>query len=142
MTGGGTSKGLSGKSNGTYGYRVQACNVGGCSGWSSTRSISVLLPPATPAAPSLSVIPPDTKPTINATWSAVSTATEYQLQETAPSGSVYSVYDGGATSWAQAQLTGGEYRFTLRACNSSGCSGWSATASIYVTVSGGGLPGP
>jgi hypothetical protein len=43
-----TSKALSGKANGSYGYRVQACNAGGCGPWSSTGTITVALVPAVP----------------------------------------------------------------------------------------------
>src|SRR5699024_5419125 len=33
-TGVGTSQAVTGKGNGSYGYRIKACNPGGCSGWS------------------------------------------------------------------------------------------------------------
>ncbi len=44
-----TSKALSGRTNATYGYRVRACNVGGCSGWSASQSVAVSVPPQPPA---------------------------------------------------------------------------------------------
>jgi hypothetical protein len=48
-TGSGTSKALSGKGNGTYTYRVEACSAGGCGAWSATHTIKVALIPAEPA---------------------------------------------------------------------------------------------
>ena len=52
QTGTGTAYDATGQTDATYNYRVEACNVGGCSGWSNTVTTSVLLPPA--SAPSLS----------------------------------------------------------------------------------------
>ena len=40
-SGAGTSKDVSGKSGGTYYYRVNACNAEGCSGWSNVEDIVV-----------------------------------------------------------------------------------------------------
>nr|QNO50754.1 hypothetical protein HAICDJOK_00014 [Methanosarcinales archaeon ANME-1 ERB6] len=43
-SGAGTSKYVTGKSNGTYYYRVKACNACGCSGWSNIVNIEVSIP--------------------------------------------------------------------------------------------------
>jgi hypothetical protein len=43
-SGAGTSKDVSGKSDGTYYYRVKACNAEGCSGWSNVEDITVEIP--------------------------------------------------------------------------------------------------
>ena len=40
-SGAGTSKYVTGKSDGTYYYRVKACNACGCSGWSNVEDITV-----------------------------------------------------------------------------------------------------
>ncbi len=40
-----TSYSESGLSNGTYKYRVRACNSGGCSNWTSTKTVTVGPPP-------------------------------------------------------------------------------------------------
>jgi len=41
-SGSGTSKYITGRSNGTYYYRVKACNACGCSGWSNVEDIEVI----------------------------------------------------------------------------------------------------
>jgi RHS repeat-associated protein len=41
-----TSKAFSGKANGTYGYRVRACNIFSCSGWSGVNTVTVSIPPS------------------------------------------------------------------------------------------------
>jgi PKD repeat protein len=41
-SGSGTSKYLTGRSDGTYYYRVKACNACGCSGWSNVEDIEVI----------------------------------------------------------------------------------------------------
>jgi len=42
-----TSVGLS-RGNGSYGYRVQACNFVGCGPWSGIATVNVVLPPPMP----------------------------------------------------------------------------------------------
>ena len=44
-TGTSTSHTLSGQTDGTYGYRVKACNASGCSDWTATKTVTVTLPP-------------------------------------------------------------------------------------------------
>lgn len=41
----GTSRAVSGKTTGSWNYRVRACNDAGCSGWSSTATVAVTRPP-------------------------------------------------------------------------------------------------
>ena len=55
QTGSATSKALSGKGNGSYGYQAQACNAGGCGPWSSIGTTTVLLPPTAPENLSASI---------------------------------------------------------------------------------------
>jgi len=43
-SGAGTSKDVSGKIDGTYYYRVKACNAESCSGWSNVEDIEVSIP--------------------------------------------------------------------------------------------------
>ncbi|MEZ0469590.1 hypothetical protein [Luteimonas salinilitoris] len=42
----GTSKAISGKTTGTWGYRMRACNVAGCAAWSGIKAVQVTRPPA------------------------------------------------------------------------------------------------
>ena len=76
QTNGLTSWSTSGRSNGSYGYRVQACNVGGCGPWSGTGTTTVLLPPA---APSSITVPATSSGSIAVSWAASATATSYTL---------------------------------------------------------------
>jgi len=136
------SDAMSGHANGTYGYRVQACNAGGCSGWSAIVSVTVLFPPTVPQYP-LTLTSDSTNKVIGISWSAISTATSYQLQEVDPSGVDNVLAVGSATSTSVSATVSGTYRFNLKACNSGGCSAWSSwqstTITIYTSTGGGGV---
>jgi YD repeat-containing protein len=135
-SGAGTSKAISGKGNGTYGYHVRACNVGGCSAWSVTDSTMVGIIPATPAAPHVSVSGVDYKQVVKASWTAVSGATSYQVEMTEPGATLGEVYDNGSnTTFSTITFDPGTYKFRVKACNSVGCSSWSPYGSATV-VSG------
>ncbi|MGN6234893.1 MAG: hypothetical protein ACTHNF_02240, partial [Dyella sp.] len=127
-----TSKAISGKSNGTYGYRVQACNAGGCSAWSATESNTVLLPPATPTGLRATVSGPSYKPTVALSWSAVTGATSYTLEMNHPQYGMENFYVGPNTSASALVLADGQVSFHVKACNTSGCSGWSSY--VYVNL--------
>ena len=113
----------SGLGDGTYGYRVQACNTSGCSGWSATQSTQVIFPPAMPASLTGYTEPdPDLLGSryfyIN--WSAVSGATYYELQQSWNGTSI--IYNGPQTFGT---ISGkGTRTFHARACNVAGCSAW------------------
>lgn len=133
QTSGATSKAISGKGSGSYGYRVQACNAGGCGPWSSTGNVSVLLPPATPSglvATLYVTTDPDLRPPTRyqlvASWSAVPWASSYELYNCQTSGACGT--RTLTTNSAPAQLVGGAtVSVQVRACNATGCSAWSAT---------------
>jgi hypothetical protein len=127
------SHAISGKTNATYGYRVQACNAGGCSPWSGTQTVTVLHPPA--SAPSLSA------PTTSATggytvsWGAVSGTTSYTLQEQTNGGSWSTSYSGSGLSKVYSGKTNGaDYGYRVEACNAGGCSAWSATKTVSIAI--------
>ena len=52
-----------GKGNGTYGYRVQGCNAGGCGPFSGTATVTVALIPAAPTNLTWTLTGPATKRT-------------------------------------------------------------------------------
>jgi YD repeat-containing protein len=119
-TGSGTSQAFAGKGDGNYGYRLEACNAGGCGGWSAVASTTVLLPPPEPA--SLSV-PATSSGSVTASWPSVSTATRYILQHADYSVTGWStIYSGSATSYTQHETVTGAWVYQVQACNSSGCS--------------------
>ncbi len=140
----GTSWSSSGLGNGTYTYRVFACNVAGCGPASNTITVAVLHVPAVPA--SLTATPSSVAVggSVSVSWSAVGSATSYDLQHTlekADGTTTTSVSsEGTATSLTiqNAGPAGSLHTFNARACNAAGCSGWSNTGGFSVTGSGGG----
>ena len=129
---GSTSQAISGRANGTYHYRVKACNAAGCGPVSTSKTTTVLHPPA--SAPVVSVPASSTSGSYTVGWSAVATTTSYQVQESANSGSWTALYTGTATSKAVSGKATGSYRYRGRACNASGCSAYSAIKTITVSL--------
>ncbi len=130
--------GATGKANGTYGYQVQACNTSGCSAWSTIGSVAVLLPPA--SAPSLSAPSSNATGAYTVSWTSVSTATSYNLQEQINGGSWTPVQSSGATDWGAAGKSDGTYTYRVQACNGGGCSAWSSTSITTVLFPPGSPP--
>ncbi|MGY3040972.1 hypothetical protein ACVWWQ_002603 [Rhodanobacter sp. TND4EL1] len=131
QSGGAASWAASGKGNGIYGYRVRACGVAGCSAWSATGSITVLLPPATPAS---ITVPATSTGSIAVSWAASSTATSYTLQQRLGAGNWSSVYTGAAISSTRTVTTSGSYAYQVQACNASGCSAYKASSAVVATL--------
>ncbi|WP_448101437.1 hypothetical protein [Luteibacter jiangsuensis] len=121
----------SGRGNGTYYYLVQACNAGGCTGWSNQIAVVVSLPPEAPAKPTTSVTVSGSKRTGRVSWGAVSGATRYELLQTTSSGQSATVYNGTATTWSELKDFG-TWTYVVRACNASGCSAWSPSARLTI----------
>ncbi|MHB1059116.1 MAG: hypothetical protein ACYC0F_14655 [Rhodanobacter sp.] len=128
---GATSKALSGKYSDTYGYRVQGCNAGGCGPWSTVHSVVVLRIPGTPGWPSLSV---KAGAIVTATWGAVADAATYTVEDVPSGGSAATFYSGPNTTASRSLYFNGQVTFHVKACNASGCSGWSANS--YITIEG------
>jgi len=131
------TKAISGKSNGSYGYRVQACNTGGCGAWSSTKTITVALVPAVPSSLNVSSTGLPGRPIVHVTWNAASRATSYQLQGDHPQDGTSIYYDGPNTSFSQLILGTNDMYFRVRACNAAGCSAWSADSIFPLHLVGG-----
>lgn len=129
------SKGLSGRGNGLYYYRVRACNSSGCGGYrTGSNAVYVTLPPGAPA----SITVPSSSKTGNFTisWGLPSgTVTKYKLYEDTNSSfsSPALVYHGSDRS---EQLTGrgnGTFYYRVRGCNVSACGAY-RTGSNGLTV--------
>lgn len=125
----GTSDSLSGKSDGSYYYKVAACENGVCGPLSAASSVeSVLLPPAAPTNLTASPNP--------------STNGSYTLSWTAPAEPVtaYNIYNssGGfinsttGTSASFGGIADGTYSYYVKACNQTACGPASNTASETV----------
>lgn len=126
-----TSKSFTGRDEGTYSYRVRACNAAGCTAYSTVSNVEVRYPPR--SAPTLSVPATNNSGTFAVSWTAVSSADRYELQQRKDAGSWSRVYNASGLSTAVANLTDGTHDFRARACNEHGCSGYSAIKSTQVT---------
>ena len=116
------------KSNGTYYYMVRACNSSGCGGYSAKKGITVNITPI-PAVPSITVPSSDTDGSYNISWSSVAYATRYELL-----GELSGVLYNGAGTSINRNKGNGTYYYMVRACNASGCSGYSTKKGINVNI--------
>lgn len=136
-----TSKAITGKANGTYGYHAMGCNGSVCGAWSAVKSLTVLYVPITPTGLSATIdkiLETDLRPprytySIHASWSASSTATSYDFQYCLTGGSCTTVHTT-STSAGAAPIQGASYTVNVRACNASGCSAWSAAVTPNVVT--------
>src|SRR3546814_6838013 len=88
---------LSGKPDGTYSYRVRACSgtsTSTCGAYSAVDSIIVDAPPD---APLLIVPTGSSNGNYTVSWSTVSGATRYRLDEKVETGSWSQILEGSAT---------------------------------------------
>ncbi|MBA0448335.1 RHS repeat domain-containing protein [Stenotrophomonas maltophilia] len=115
------------RGNGSYAYRVRACNFAGCSLNSGVATVSVVLPPGATYLFEAQWLSSKTAPyQIQCTvgWVASAGATEYQLE---PASGGKTLYAGPKT---YVQSRNGTYcasSYRVRACNAGGCSEWSAS---------------
>jgi hypothetical protein len=129
-----TNWSTSGRGNGTYHYRVQACDAAGCSGWSGTASIGVLLPPAD--APTISAPVSSFTGSYSLSWTSVSipATVRYVLQEQVDSGGWTTVQSAAATSWSTSGRGNATYSYQVQACNVAGCGPWSSVVKVGVLL--------
>ena len=134
----------SGLGDGTYNYRVKACNDLSCSAWTAVKPVEVLLTPGVPGA----IAGPATSTgdyTLN--WAAATgTVSRYELQEydgtgtwPDPHGNT-TVQDTNARSKAFASRSNGTYRYRVRACNRLSCSAFTAEKTVAVGDDADGVP--
>jgi len=111
----------------TYTYQVSACNGSGCSSAVTTNAVTIAAPAPAAAPTGLALTPGQTSMSVR--WNAVGGATHYSLQRT-PGGAGFPVASIAATSYADSGLSpAATYGYSVRACNSAGCSSWSAQVS-------------
>lgn len=113
--------------NTQYFYRIEACNTGGCSAFSSTVQATTL--PDPPGAPSgLQAEPVDGSPTtIDLQWTAsTGTVTEYRIERRLGAAGEFvdrDIVAGTTLSYRDTGLTAAtQYVYRVEACNSGGCS--------------------
>jgi hypothetical protein len=118
---------------GTYQYRIRACNPAGCSAWATTGNLVIPPRPATPTG----LVASATSPTsIQLVWADGPVETSYQVYRTLrnldftwpPYASVATLPANTALFDNTGLLSGRQYRYQVRACNSSGCSSWATSA--------------
>jgi len=131
------SRSISGKGNGSYYYRVVACNGPGCSSASpGAGPVEVALPPGIPSSISVPASP-DYDGIYTISWTAgTGSATEFRLEEaTNSSFSGATVVQGNlSTSFSTASSArgNGTFYYRVRACYSQSCSPWTGTSSVRV----------
>lgn len=130
------SKAISGKGNGSYYYRVRACNGTICSGYRTGANPTVvsLGVPAAPATISGPLM--NTTGNYSISWSTSSGATRYELWESIFYSPFSKVYDGPNTFKSFSNKPNGEYEYKAKACNAVGCSGFSPIRFVQVCVGG------
>jgi YD repeat-containing protein len=121
--------GICGKGGGTYGYRVQGCNAGGCGPFSGTATVTVSLVPAIPDGIHMEETIVGKSQRYTLSWYATPNATRYEILNIQLNKTVYS---GGDLSY---RVEAGVFpydlqnTYRLRACNDQGCSAWSGEIS-------------
>ena len=129
-TGASTSTTINGLPSGNYVYRVQACNSSGCSGFATSGTVTVIS--AAPA--SISVPAYSFTTSIPVSWQASSLANNYVLEEYPYNGGWGVAYEGGNTSYTATVPGSGTYQFQVAACGAGGCSGYTTSGNVIVTL--------
>ncbi|KAF1722098.1 wall associated protein [Pseudoxanthomonas wuyuanensis] len=126
-----TSKTLTGRTAGTYEYRLRACNAAGCSAYSSALSVLVVLSPT--GAPTLSAPATNLTGSYTVSWGQVGAAVRHELDEQFNGGNWSTIHNAAATSLAMSGRATGTYRYRARGCNLAGCGPYSSMATVQVT---------
>lgn len=137
-SGTGTSYATSGKPAGNYGYRIRACLNAGCGGWSGTGEVAVQFAPG--IAPSLSAPATAIGGSYTVSWTVISGATSYALEESVNGGGWSGAYSGAGLSQGYSGKPAGSYAYRVAACNPAGCGGYSGTATVQAVYAPSGVP--
>jgi YD repeat-containing protein len=119
-----------GASGGWY-YRIRACNANGCSGYTTSGVVSVLLPPTTP--PTLNGGGTSNNGAYGLNWSASPGATSYNLIENVNGAGWTSIQNNGAQSWSTSGRGNATYYYMVQGCNASACTNWSNQVAVTVS---------
>jgi YD repeat-containing protein len=131
-----TSRAITGNAPGTYRYRVRLVTAVGTPGpYSVERSVVVTAPPPPTLAPTLSVPGTSTDGTFTVSWSTVSDASHYELQQQMNGSGWGGIgLTGSVNSWTSDRWGVGTYAYRARGCNATGCGPYSNIGSIVVDV--------
>jgi hypothetical protein len=116
----------------SYSYRVRACGLAGCSGWSPTAA--AVTPSAAPAVPQNLSANPLSSSEIFLSWTASAGAGAYDIRRRRVQGNnewtVIATLPGSTTVYRDSNLDSGtRYFYEVRACAGTLCSAYSSTAS-------------
>lgn len=119
--------------DGSYLYRVRACNATGCGGYRTGTAATIIhLKPSTPAAPTG---PATSTGVATVSWAGVARATYYDV-EARNNGGSWSVVAGNvtATSYTFPSASDGNWEARVRACNTENwsCSGYSDVSALIL----------
>jgi hypothetical protein len=137
---------LSGRTNGTYSYRVYFASANNItnsppSGYSNTKVTVVSVVPGTPS--SISNPDSDNDRFFTVSWGAASGVVEnYQLEQQADDGTNTwtQIYSGIETSKAITVSVDAIYNYRVKACNSNGCSGYQVSSNGTIVALTPGIP--
>ena len=129
-SGSATSHAVTGLASGRYVYQVQACNASGCSGMTTSGTVTVIpAPPASITVPAYSF-----STSIPVSWPASDLASNYALEEYPYEGGWGVAYNGPNTSYTATVPGSGVYRFQVTACGEGGCSTFTSSGNVTVTL--------
>jgi YD repeat-containing protein len=130
-----TQRAFNGQPVGSYSYRVRACATSlaaSCGAYSNTVTVVVGLPPPVLTAPSTS-----TNGSYTVSWTQISGATRYRLEEQSNAGAWSEIQSADALSRPVSGKPDGLYGYRVRACATdtvSSCSAYSNTANVSVSL--------
>ncbi|WP_109124704.1 hypothetical protein [Dyella sp. C11] len=127
-----TSTVVNESATGSYTYEVRACYSAQCSAYVTSGAVAVTIPPA--SSPTVSVPSTSNNGQYTVSWTAVAGATTYYVQEQVNGSGWTQVVSGGGTAWAPSAKNNGTYGYRVQACNAGGCSAWSGTSSVVVSL--------
>ena len=129
--GNGRSWAATGYSNGSYSFRVKSCDISECSGFTNVTA-TVLFKPVMPASITVPTsTDKDGKYTVS--WSAPATASSYTVAESVNGGAwTYSTVTSASKYYSG--KSNASYKYAIRACNASGCSGYKHSSTFNVLL--------
>jgi YD repeat-containing protein len=128
-----TSISRPGTSDGSYPSRVSARNAYGSRGWALSGAVTVLHAPS--GKPTITTPGTSATGSYTVSWTAVSGAATYQLQERKNSGGWTTIYSGSSRSKARSgQTNGAEYSYQARACNAADCGSWGTVKKTKIAI--------
>ena len=117
--------------DGTYAWRVEACNTNGCSLFTAGPTVSIIHTPTVPTAIS---VPATSSGPIAIGWSTTTFQTFYSLEQSFNGGAFAAIYNGAANAFSYTATSTGTYTYRVRACNASVCGGYGPTGSSTITI--------